>query len=135
MVHSSLFDRCEIVTCCDQFLIIFSIEMSWEQFYGDSRHVTNARVICLDGVIHTHKLVLANISDLLQSILRDIPFGDNVTIYLTDFRKVCVEKYFCDAIQRKETDEKKLHKLLQLHHHESVKVERLEWRLTCDCFV
>ena len=86
--------------------------------------MTNARVICLDGVIHTHKLVLANISDLLQSILRGIPFGDNVTIYLTDFRKVSVEKYFCDAIQRKETDEKKLHKLLQLHHHESVKVER-----------
>ena len=112
------------VTCCDQYSIIFSIEMSWEHFYGDSRHVTNARVICLDGVIHTHKLVLANLSDLLQNILREIPFGDNVTIYLTDFSKVSVEKYFCDAIQRKETDEKKLHKLLQLNHHESVKKER-----------
>ena len=98
--------------------------MSWEHFYGDSRHVTNARVICLDGVIHTHKLVLANLSDLLQNILREIPFGDNVTIYLTDFSKVSVEKYFCDAIQRKATDEKKLHKLLQLNHHESVKKER-----------
>ena len=101
------------------------MEMSWEQFYGDSRHVTNASIICRDGVINTHKLVLANISDLLRCILRDIPFGDSATIYLTDFRKVSVEQYLCDAIQRKETDEKKLHKLLQLNqHHDSVKVER-----------
>ena len=101
------------------------MEMSWEQFYGDSRHVTNASIICRDGVINTHKLVLANISDLLRCILRDIPFGDSATIYLTDFRKVSVEQYLCDAIQRKETDEKKLHKLLQLNqNHDSVKVER-----------
>ena len=101
------------------------MEMSWEQFYGDSRHVTNASIICGDGVIDTHKLVLANISDLLRCILKDIPFGDSATIYLTDFRKVSVEQYLCDAIQRKETDEKKLHKLLQLnHHHDSVKAEK-----------
>ena len=101
------------------------MEMSWEQFYDDSRHVTNASIICCNGVINTHKLVLANISDLLRIILRDIPFGDNATIYLTDFRKGSVQQYLCDAIRRKETDEKKLHKLLQFNHQpEFVKVER-----------
>ena len=101
-----------------------NMELSWDQFYGDSRDVTNASIICMDGVIQTHKLVVAYISGLLEHILRDIPCGDHATIYLTDFRKNSVEHYLCDAIQRKETNEKILQSILRPINHNSVKLER-----------
>ena len=75
----------------------------WDQFHSDYRQVSNASIICEDGVIYTHKLMLANISKLLKLILSDIPAADEVTLYLHNFPKKHVEEFFVDLLQKKES--------------------------------
>ena len=41
------------------------MSFSWDEFHSDCRHVCNASIICEDGVIFTHKLILANMSGLM----------------------------------------------------------------------
>ena len=63
----------------------------WDQFHSDYRQVSNASIICEDGVIFTHKLVLAAVSQLLEQILSNIPAADEVTFYLKTYKKSKVE--------------------------------------------
>ena len=70
---------------------------NWERFHSDCRQVSNISVICADGVIFTHKLVLAHISSLVKNILKEIPPADEATIYLKDFSKEEVEVFMSDA--------------------------------------
>ena len=77
---------------------------SWDRFHSDCRHVSSASIICEDGVIFTHKLILANVSRLLEDILRDIPAADDVTLYLKSFSKLKVETFLFDVLQNKEPD-------------------------------
>ena len=75
---------------------------SWERFHTDCRHVSDASIICGDGVIFTHKLVLATVSKLLEQIFRDIPAADEVTLYLKTFEKSEVEEFFSDLFHKKD---------------------------------
>ena len=75
---------------------------SWERFHSDCRHVSDASIICEDGVIFTHKLVLAAVSKLLEQILSDIPAADEVTFYLKTFEKSKVEEFFSDLFHKKD---------------------------------
>ena len=70
---------------------------NWDRFLSDCRQVSNASVICADGVIFTHKLVLAHISNLMTTTLKEIPPADEATIYLKDFSKEEVELFMSDA--------------------------------------
>ena len=78
------------------------MSFSWENFHNDCRHVSNASIICEDGVIFTHKLVLAAVSKLLQQILSDIPAADEVTFYLKTFEKSKVEEFLNDLFHNKD---------------------------------
>ena len=78
------------------------MSFSWDRFHSDCRHVSDASIICEDGVIFTHKLVLAAVSELLQQILSDIPAADEVTLYLKTFKKSKVEEFFKDLLHKKD---------------------------------
>ena len=78
------------------------MSFSWERFHSDCRHVSDASIICEDGVIFTHKLVLAAVSELLEQILSDIPAADEVTLYLKTFEKSKVEEFFKDLLHKKD---------------------------------
>ena len=78
------------------------MSFSWERFHSDCRHVSDASIICEDGVIFTHKLVLAAVSKLLKQILSNIPAADEVTLYLKTFVKSDVEEFFSDMFHKKD---------------------------------
>ena len=80
----------------------------WSEFLGACGHTENVSIICRDGVLRTHKLVLANISKFMEDILKDIPTGDEATIYLTDIGMTDIE-YF---LQNAASDKSNLHQEL-----------------------
>ena len=84
------------------------MSFSWDEFHSDCRHVCNASIICEDGVIFTHKLILANMSGLMADILRYIPAADAVTLYLTTFSKLKVKTFLSDVLLNKDCSEPEL---------------------------
>ena len=54
--------------------------------------MTNVTIVCCDGIIHTHKIVVASASDFIKHLLSDIPVGDEITIHLPDHDKTSVMK-------------------------------------------
>ena len=89
--------------------------LSWEKVHNECLQVSNASIVCSDGVIHTHKLVLVNVSQLLGTIMRDIPAGDDVTIYLKDFPRHIVEQVLMECSQNSESSHEELVFLLGLN--------------------
>ena len=57
----------------------------WSEFYQNCDNVANVTIVCQDGLIKTHKLILANISEFSKTLIRDIPAADDVTLYLHEF--------------------------------------------------
>ena len=49
------------------------------------------RIVCRDGVIISHKIIVASVSDFIKDIMRDIPSNDEVTIFLPDYYMAEVE--------------------------------------------
>ena len=54
--------------------------------------MTNVTIVCSDGIIHTHKIVVATASDFIKHLLSDIPVSDEITLYLPDHDKTSVMK-------------------------------------------
>ena len=54
--------------------------------------MTNVTIVCSDGIIHTHKIVVASASDFIKHLLSDIPVSDEITLYLPDHDKTSVMK-------------------------------------------
>merc|ERR1719270_899295 len=54
--------------------------------------MTNVTIVCSDGIIHTHKIVVASASDFIKHLLSDIPVSDEITLYLPDHEKTSVMK-------------------------------------------
>ena len=101
------------------------MSFSWDEFHSDCRHVCNASIICEDGVIFTHKLILASMSRLMADILRDIPAADEVTLYLTSFSKLKVIKFLSDVLQKNECSEQELGLIFDsVNHTHPIKTEK-----------
>ena len=56
----------------------------WSLLLEDSKSVENVKVVCKDGVVFSHKLVIASSGEFMKNLLNDVPIGDEVTIYLPD---------------------------------------------------
>ena len=55
--------------------------------------MTNVTIVCSDGIIHTHKIVVASASsDFIKHLLSEIPVSDEITLYLPDHDKTSVMK-------------------------------------------
>ena len=66
---------------------------SWSEFYQDCDNVANVTIVCRDGLLKTHKLILANISEFLENLIKDVPAADDVTIYLRQFTTLGVHLF------------------------------------------
>ena len=73
-------------------------------FLSDCRAAENVKIYCRDGVISTHKLLVASNSDFLKSLLKDQSDCDEVTIFLPDFFSLFVRKSLCGLKCDKEFD-------------------------------
>ena len=56
----------------------------------ESSPVTNVTMVCSDGVIQTHKIIVASVSDFIKHLLSDIPVGDEITLFLPDHGKCSI---------------------------------------------
>ena len=54
--------------------------------------MSNVNLVCRDGVVYSHKIVLASVSGFVETLLSDIPVGDDVGVFLSDFSKKEVNK-------------------------------------------
>lgn len=66
---------------------------SWSEFFQECDSVANVTIVCLDGLIKTHKLILANISKFTENLMNDVPAADEVTIYLRQFNALDVDLF------------------------------------------
>ena len=65
----------------------------WNELLTSSDTMTNVNLICCDGVVASHKIIVASASNFLKNIMISIPNGDDVTILLPDFEKNKVEEF------------------------------------------
>ena len=63
--------------------------------------VSNVSLVCRDGVVYTHKIVLASVSGFVKTLLSDIPVGDHVSVFLPDFFTKDVENFLQNIILNK----------------------------------
>ena len=73
----------------------FQNSMEWN-LLNESSSMTNVTIICSDGIIHTHKIVVASASDFIKTLLSDIPVGDEITLYLPDHDKPSIVQLLDD---------------------------------------
>ena len=66
---------------------------SWSKFFQECDNVANVTIVCRDGLINTHKLILANISKFIEILIKDVPAADEVTIYLRQFTTLDVNLF------------------------------------------
>ena len=66
---------------------------SWTEFFQDCDSHANVTIVCRNGVIKTHKLILANLSKFTESLMKDVPASDEVTLYLRHFTTLEVDLF------------------------------------------
>ena len=59
--------------------------LSFIELLKNSESVTNVTIICCDGVIYSHKIILACVSDFVKHLIDSIPSGDDITLLLPSF--------------------------------------------------
>ena len=74
----------------------------------DSGNVSNVKIVCQDGVIHSHKLVVASKSLFLKKIFREFPVGDEITVFLPDFSLDEMSKDFLNIASLKNSIDERL---------------------------
>ena len=74
------------------FVLSERIKMTsgWCQMLEQTSIMSNVTVVCSDGVVHTHKIVVVSASDFIKHLISDIPVGDEITLYLPDHDKTSV---------------------------------------------
>ena len=74
--------------------------------FEECSSMTNVTIVCSDGILHTHKIVVASASDFIKHLLSDIPVGDEVTIYLPDMERGKVEEWISGIFSTKNQEYK-----------------------------
>ena len=54
--------------------------------------MSNVTIVCSDGIIQTHKIIVASASDFIKQLLSEVPVGDEITLFLPDHRKCRVQE-------------------------------------------
>ena len=53
--------------------------------------VSNTAIICQDGIVYSHKLVVASFSSFIKYLVTPIPANDDISLILPDFKVKDVE--------------------------------------------
>ena len=65
----------------------------WNELLATSDTMSNVNIVCSNGVIASHKIIVASASNFIKNIIISIPIGDDVTIFLPEFGKERVEEF------------------------------------------
>ena len=84
--------------------LLASVTMKLSSLHQETGHVSNLSVVCGDGMLASHKIVLAGVSTFIKSILADIPVGDQVTVIMPDFCVDEMEEFLQMIISEKVSD-------------------------------
>ena len=76
----------------------------WAELVRHCKPVSNVNLVCRDGVVYSHKIVLGSVSDFVKTLLRDIPVGDDVSVFLPDFSKKEVNKLLENILLKRKSD-------------------------------
>ena len=71
---------------------------SKSDFLHEFDSFSNLTIICSDGLLFSHKVVLASISSYVKQLLSQFPLGDEVTIYLPDYTRARVESFVTSKV-------------------------------------
>ena len=71
---------------------------SKSDFLHEFDSFSNLTIICSNGLLFSHKVVLASISSYVKQLLSQFPLGDEVTIYLPDYTRARVESFVTSKV-------------------------------------
>ena len=77
---------------------------SEDNFLNNCHQHCNVKLVCKDGDISSHKLIISRNSEFLKKLLWNIPVGDSVTLYLPDFLFSYIKKSLCSLQSDKTFD-------------------------------
>ena len=77
------------------YSILFGIRMSvnWKDFFYDSDRVTNVKIVCNDGIVFTHKIIVASVNSFFKDIISCIPTGDEAILIMQNYDKIEVQNF------------------------------------------
>ena len=65
--------------------------MTLRDFFRESDRITNVKIICKDGLVFTHKIIVASVNNFFKDIIGVVPNGDDVLLVMPDHEKRKVE--------------------------------------------
>ena len=69
------------------------MSVNWKDFFYDSDRVTNVKIICNDGIVFTHKIIVASVSSFFKDIISCIPTGDEAILIMQNYDKFEVQNF------------------------------------------
>ena len=71
-----------------------------EALLTSCQRLSNVTIRCHDGLVSTHKIILASVSSFIKEILEEIPSGDQVTVLMPDFGSGPIENFLTSWIRQ-----------------------------------
>ena len=98
--------------------------LNWPELIQRSEILSNVKIVCEDGIVTSHKIIVASVSNFIKNIISDIPVGDDITIHLLDFKSESIENYLYHIIMDENFIDKELDKVFNRKY--PVKIEQNE---------
>ena len=64
----------------------------------ESENLSNLTIVCNDGILVSHKIILVSVSSFMKHLLSEIPLGDDATLYLPDFSKSRMKQFLFSRV-------------------------------------
>ena len=64
-----------------------------ETLLNSCHKLSNVTIVCHDGLVSSHKIILAGVSPCIKRILSGIPVGDEVTVIMPDFESCQLQSF------------------------------------------
>jgi len=72
------------------------------EFLEDCEGVSNVKILCKNGIVFTHKIIVASSSNFIKNILLTIPFVDDITLFLPHLEKNVVEHFLNPTLKEED---------------------------------
>ena len=113
------------------------MSLVWDQYLSASAPSCNITIVCSDGIILSHKIIVASASDFLKRLMKDTDNGLETTILLLDFHKDQMENLFSiKSLQQRSEDYFGVSTLIKsiVKQEEQIEQELFEVKADPDCF-
>ena len=69
------------------------MSLNWKDFFYASDRVTNVKIVCNNGILFTHKIIVASADNFFKDIISNIPTGDEAILIMPNHEKIQVKNY------------------------------------------